>query len=176
MDINMVTQSKSYETSSLSHVYAQPFVDTTLNTLETMALTVSFLTLYLGLMFYQGWLKEDWQKTGLSMLIVISNVIFMFCAAKMIFKEFIEDKIGINKAKYSSTKNEWTKITPSEDDGNARRGHSNSADAALANSRDTKQQTRKERSNSVDIIAERAWRNSGDDDTEEGSKAHHYNL
>ena len=64
-------------------------------TYSPLSLDVLFLTLYLGLMFYQGWLKEDWQKTGLSMLIVISNVIFMFCAAKMIFKEFIEDKIGM---------------------------------------------------------------------------------
>ena len=111
------------------------------------------------------------------MLIVISNVIFMFCAAKMIFKEFIEDKIGINKAK--NRKNAWTKITPSEDDGNgvqrARRGRSNSAFAALENSSGTKQQARKERSNSVDIIAERAWTNS--DGGMEGSKeTHHYNL
>merc|ERR1712146_650959 len=160
----------------MSHVYVQPFVDTTLNTLETMALTVSFLTLYLGLMFYQGWLKEDWQKTGLSMLIVSSNVIFMLCATKMIFKEFIEDKIGINKAK-NKTK-AWTKITPSEDDGNAlqraRRGRSNSAVAALEHSSEPKQQKRKERSNSVDIIAERAWTSS--ENSMEGGKDHHYNL
>ena len=51
----------------------------------------------------------------------------------------------------------------------------NSAFAALENSSGTKQQARKERSNSVDIIAERAWTNS-DGGTEGSKETHHYNL
>ena len=40
------------------HVMNEPFATKRLNFLETAALSVSFLTLYFGLMFFSGWMNE----------------------------------------------------------------------------------------------------------------------
>ena len=94
-------------------MYVKPFVDTGLNTLETMALAVSFLTLYLGIIFYQGWLKTDDHKTLLSMVIILSNTIFILLAFKIMFGEYFKDRIiALKKNKLIKDLKKRVKITP----------------------------------------------------------------
>ena len=78
-----------------------------------MALAVSFLTLYLGIIFYQGWLKTDDHKTLLSMVIILSNAIFILLAFKIMFGEYIKDRvIALKKNKLIKDLKKRVKITP----------------------------------------------------------------
>ena len=123
----------------IAHVYIQPFANPALNTLETMALAVSFLTLYLGLIFYQGWLQTDGQKTILSMIIIFCNVTFIIVASKIMFGEFIKDRISRMKLnKLKKDLNNRTKIKPllnaeinEETGSNKQRNRSASIDANI---------------------------------------------
>ena len=104
-----------------------------------MALAVSFLTLYLGLIFYQGWLQTDGQKTILSMIIIFCNVTFIIVASKIMFGEFIKDRISRMKLnKLKKDLNNRTKIKPllnaeinEETGSNKQRNRSASIDANI---------------------------------------------
>ena len=74
------------------HVANTPFVTGTLNYLETMALSISFLTLYFGLMFFSGWLDRP-QEILISTIILGINILFNLYAFSIIFKTTISELI-----------------------------------------------------------------------------------
>jgi hypothetical protein len=68
-----------------AHVGAQPFANTALNKLESSALGVSFLTMYLGLLFFMGWIQEmPGFSVSLSVIIILMNVLFLLWAIRLI--------------------------------------------------------------------------------------------
>jgi hypothetical protein len=98
------------------HVSCNPFAQTLLNLLETSALAVSFLTLYLGLMFWSGWL-DDFAKLLLSFVIIGANVLFTLWAIRVMFATIIDEWLeGIRKKKKQKALDTRVKVTPEQRD------------------------------------------------------------
>jgi hypothetical protein len=101
-----------------SHVALQPFANKFLNQLETSALTISFCTMYLGLLFYMSWIRKlPAFETALTILIILGNIGFMFWALKLIVGKMFYQCLWIccgrkcaRKAAPTTTNN--TKVSP----------------------------------------------------------------
>ena len=97
----------------VSHIASKPFEDSTLNKLETYALAVAFLTLYLGLMFWTGWLKEDEHKIALSVSIIAMNIAFCCWAFRIIFSKTIDEYARAYR-KRRAMKDSKIKVSPTK--------------------------------------------------------------
>ena len=98
----------------VSHIASKPFEDATLNRLETYALAVAFLTLYLGLMFWTGWLKTNEDKIFLSVSIITMNVVFCIWAFRIIFSKTIDDYVKDSR-EAKAMKGRKVKVSPTKD-------------------------------------------------------------
>eukprot|EP00943_MAST-04B_sp_MAST-4B-sp1_P001200 g1200.t1 len=98
------------------HVSCAPFANKSLNYLETSAMTVSFLTLYLGLMFWSGWLDYiEGSKEVLSVVIITANVFFMLWAFRVMFATYIDEWFeSLKHNKLKKNLESRVKVTPSQ--------------------------------------------------------------
>ncbi len=94
----------------MAHVDNMPFEDKSLNMLETCALAASFMTLYLGLMFWSGFLKGD-ETIPLTVAIVVMNIAFSIWALRMIFAKTVDENIKMYR-EAQSMKNRKVKVKP----------------------------------------------------------------
>ena len=101
------------------HVMNEPFATERLNFLETAALSVSFLTLYFGLMFFSGWMNEG-EAVFLSVIIVMMNLSFTLWSFRVIFNEqiteWLESRNVVKVAKGTKKRSgSGSKISPIKD-------------------------------------------------------------
>ena len=99
----------------MAHVGSKPFEEKSLNLLETCALAVAFMTLYLGLMFWSGFLKED-EMVPLTVAIVVMNVLFSIWALRLVFAKTIDDYVK-DYQDAQALKDRKVKVTPETEGG-----------------------------------------------------------
>jgi hypothetical protein len=111
----------------MAHVGSKPFEEKALNLLETCALAVAFMTLYLGLMFWSGFLKED-EMVPLTVAIVVMNVLFSIWALRLVFAKTIDDYVkGYRDAQ--ALKDRKVKVKPETEGGKNRKREEEMANA-----------------------------------------------
>ena len=111
----------------MAHVGSKPFEEKALNLLETCALAVAFMTLYLGLMFWSGFLKED-EMVPLTVAIVVMNVLFSIWALRLVFAKTIDDYVK-DYRDAQALKDRKVKVKPETEGGKNRKREEEMANA-----------------------------------------------